>query len=52
MIRGLYKGVAFDGCDGVYWIVGCRSAGTFQTMNDLRRYIDDNIWASPRNAAG
>lgn len=52
MIRGIYKGVCFDGCDGFYWIVGCPSAGKFQTMSELRRYIDDNTWVCPRNAGG
>jgi len=52
MIRGTYKNVAFNGSNGVYWIVGCKSAGEFTSLNDLRRYIDDNTWACPRNAGG
>jgi hypothetical protein len=52
MIRGTYKNVAFNGSSGVYWIVGCPSAGKFNTMNELRRYIDDNAFAAPRNAGG
>jgi hypothetical protein len=52
MIRGTYKNVAFDGRSGFYWIVGCPSAGKFSSLNDLRRYVDNNCWASPRNAGG
>ena len=48
-----YKGFMYDGGHGgPYWIVGCRSAGTFATLTELRRYVDENLWNCPRNAGG
>lgn len=48
-----YKGFMYDGGHGgPYWIVGCPAAGTFQTIFDLKRYIDENLCLCSRNADG
>lgn len=52
MKASTYKNVAYQFNGDSYYIVGCRSAGGFDTLADLRRYIDDNAWACPRDAGG
>jgi len=47
-----YKGIMYDGHSGNYYIIGCRTAGNFTTVAELKRYIDENLWPCPRNAGG
>lgn len=51
-MNATYKNVRYAYNGDRYYIVGCRSAGEFDTLSDLRRYIDDNTWACPREAGG
>jgi hypothetical protein len=52
MNRGTYKGVAYDGCGGEWWIAGIYTSPRFTTLAALKRFIDDNTWCCPRNAGG
>ena len=49
---GSYKGVryAFNGYR--WYFPGCLTAGEFDTLAALRRFVDQNQWPGPRDAGG
>lgn len=46
-----YRGFPYESCDGKYWLVGYRHV-TFDSLADLKRHVDENLWNCPRDAGG